>query len=88
MKEGGVLPFFKGESGDLVIKAALENIEWLYSDEAKAATLEELEAKNDYLKHAMGGAKERFEFHKDKTDILVDFKKNIEQAQSIWDAGH
>ena len=74
------MPFFKGESGDLVIKAALSNIEWLYSDEAKAATLEDLQAKIDYLKHAMGGAKERFDFQKEKTDILSDFKKNINQA--------
>ncbi len=55
----------------------MENIEWLYSDEAKAATLEDLQAKIDYLKHAMGGAKERFDFQKEKTDILSDFKKNI-----------
>lgn len=80
MKEGGVLPFFKGESGEAVIKAALENIEWIYSDEGKAAHLEDLQAKIDYLQHAMSGAKERFEFHKEKAEILGDFKKNINQA--------
>jgi len=70
------------------MEKALEYIEWIYSDEGKGAPLEDLQAKIDYLKHAMGGAKERFDFHKERTEILADFERNITQAQTLWDGGH
>ena len=72
-----VLTYFKRQEGRQIIEAAKANIEWLYSEEAKTASLVELKSKITFLKDPLAQAKHRQAFHEIAPGMLKDLDENI-----------